>query len=64
MSDGWKDGWMGWDGMVIIGLRSSKSTFGAYNHDANDDNVVCSRGEQANVQNTPSTLKRERILRN
>ena len=27
---GW-DGWMGWDGMVIIGHRSSKSTFGAYN---------------------------------
>ena len=27
---GWKDG-MGWDGwMVIIGHRSSKSTFGAY----------------------------------
>ena len=23
------DGWMGWDWMVIIGLRSSKSTFGA-----------------------------------
>ena len=23
------DGWMGWDGMVIIGHRSSKSTFGA-----------------------------------
>ena len=28
---GWDgmDGWMGWDGMVIIGQRSSKSTFGA-----------------------------------
>ena len=32
--DGWDgmDGWMGWDGwMVIIGHRSSKSTFGANN---------------------------------
>ena len=27
---GWMVG-MGWDGMVIIGHRSSKSTFGAYN---------------------------------
>ena len=24
---------MGWDGMVIIGRRSSKSTFGAHNRD-------------------------------
>ena len=32
--DGWMDGmdrWMGWDGMVIIGHRSSKTTSGANN---------------------------------
>ena len=36
LTDDGMDGWMGWmdgwmDGMVIIGHRCSKSTFGAYN---------------------------------
>ena len=38
--DGWMDGWMdGWVGMVNIGPRSSKSTFGANNRISSGGNM-------------------------
>ena len=32
-------GWDGMDGMVVVGHRSSKSTFGANNMDDDDDDL-------------------------
>ena len=48
--------WMGWDGMVIIGQRSSKSTFGA-------NNVNINRNGRYKAGPTTSLFSAEMLLR-